>query len=77
MLIFFDIGMVEARQLGFFLNPGPQYELDDRHEQVQAYLPDFTLYGSEFRTQRERDTEDPHVIVNPPSQNFLTEQEVT
>lgn len=65
--------MIEARQKGFFLNPGPQNTLDDDHPDVTSHLADFTQYGSDMRgAQRERRAGDPHVPCSPPEQTFMT-----
>lgn len=74
-------GMVEARQMGFYLNPGPgpgaRPRLDDDDAEVAQYLHDFTHYGAETRgAQRERRADDPHVPCEPPTQTFMTSDDV-
>lgn len=63
--------------MGFYLNPGLRPRLDDGEAEVAQHLHDFTLYGAEMRgAQRERRTDDPHVPCDPPSQDFMTLDDV-
>lgn len=68
---------MEARQMGFYLNPGYHLLLDDEHAEVIQHLQDFTHYGAEYRgAQRERRDDDPHVACEPPTQDFMTAEQV-
>lgn len=72
-------GQIEARQLGFWLDPGLSPVLDDENAAVQAAgLQDFTQYGADLvGAQRERWADDPHVLCEPPAQSFLSMDEAT
>ncbi|KAG9043187.1 hypothetical protein FS837_009922 [Tulasnella sp. UAMH 9824] len=72
-------GQIEARQLGFWLDPGLCPVLDDGNAAVQAAgLQDFTQYGADLvGAQRERRADDPHVLCEPPAQSFLSMDEAT
>lgn len=76
---FSPIGLVEARQMGFFINPGVNLILDDQTPGVLQYqhLQDFTAYGAETRgAQRARRNDDPHVVFEPPAQDFMDREDV-
>lgn len=70
------IGQMEARQRGFWLNPGHGYRpvLDDTDV---GLLVDFTQYGAEMvGAQRERREDDPHVECTPPAHGMITDLHV-
>lgn len=72
--------MIEARQKGFHINPGPQVNrtpLDDDEDLVRFHFSDFSLYGTDFESsQRERTEDDPDVVVNPPQCDFVLDVDV-
>lgn len=72
-------GQIEARQLGFWLDPGLCPVLDDGDVAIQAAgLQDFTQYGADLvGAQRERRADDPHVPCEPPAQSFLSLEEAS